>query len=223
MSAKELIIKGEKVNNVGYRPFLLLNALNLGIENLFAFNAAAGELESVVLRVEGEDEQIANYIEYVKANYPPHAIVSAIEVKDFSGRVGDAFKYAQILQLEQMYKAIPAIISIDKKQDIMIEKQDIMIEKQDIMIGKQDIMIGKQDIMIGKQDIMIGKQDIMIGKQDAATGILRDVSENTSVTREDISVLRRDTSESLSQKYEELRREIIEIKETISELKARAA
>ena len=45
-------------------------------------------------------------------------------MKDFSGRVGDAFKYAQILQLEQMYKALPAIISIDKKQDIMIEKQD---------------------------------------------------------------------------------------------------
>jgi len=144
MKSVELIIKGEKVNNVGYRPFLLLNALTHEIEKLYAFNAVAGGQEAVILRAEGEDEHIASYIEFVKSSYPPHAKVGSIEVKDFKGHVGDAYKYAQILQLEQMYKAIPAIISIDKKQDAMLEKQDATISileevREDTSAIKADI------------------------------------------------------------------------------------
>lgn len=41
----------------------------------------------------------------------------------------EADRFLQLLQFEQINKAIPAIISIDKKKDIMIGKQDIMIEK----------------------------------------------------------------------------------------------
>ena len=209
MKSVELIIKGEKVNNVGYRPFLLLNALTHEIEKLYAFNAIAGGQEAVILRAEGEDEHIASYIEFVKSSYPPHAKVGSIEVKDFNGHVGDAYKYAQILQLEQMYKAIPAIISIDNKQDAMLEKQDIMIEKQDATIS-----ILKEV----REDT-----SAMLEKQDATISILEEVREDTSAIKADISCLRKDASESLYEKYEQLCQEIAEIKATLSEIKARAA
>ncbi|MBN1235402.1 MAG: acylphosphatase [Methanotrichaceae archaeon] len=202
MKSVELIIKGRKVQDVGYRPFLLLNALNRGIQNFFAYNSGAKGNETVVVQMQGEDDIIASYIEFVRSQYPVHAEVEEIVEKDFKGQVQDAYKFVQLLQFEQIAKAVPVIISIDKKQDIMIEKQDIMIEKQDIMIEKQDIMIEKQD---------------------ASIGILREVKEDTCSIRDDISALRKDTSESLSEKYEELRREIAEIKETIMELKAKAA
>ena len=223
MKSVELIIKGRKVKDVGYRPFLLLHALNRGIQKFFAFNSGVKGNETVTVQMQGEDDIIASYIDFVRSQYPEHAEVEEIIERDFKGHVEDAYKFAQLLQFEQIAKAVPVIISIDKKQDVMIGKQDIMIEKQDVMIGKQDIMIEKQDVMIGKQDIMIEKQDVMIGKQDTSIGILRDVRDDTCAIKDDISVLRKDTSESISEKYEELRREIAEIKETILELKAKAA
>jgi acylphosphatase len=209
MKSVELIIKGRKVKDVGYRPFLLLQALNSGIQKFFAFNSGAKGNEIVIVQMQGEDDIIASYIDFVKSQFPEHAEVEEIVERDFKGQVQDAYKFAQTLQFEQIAKAVPVIISIDKKQDIVI--------------GKQDIMIEKQDVMIGKQDIMIEKQDVMIGKQDKSIGILRDVRDDTCAIKDDISVLRKDTSESISEKYEELRREIAEIKETILELKAKAA
>jgi acylphosphatase len=143
MKSVELIIKGRKVKDVGYRPFLLLQALNSGIQKFFAFNSGAKGNEIVIVQMQGEDDIIASYIDFVKSQFPEHAEVEEIVERDFKGQVQDAYKFAQTLQFEQIAKAVPVIISIDKKQDIVIGKQDIMIEKQDVMIGKQDIMIEK--------------------------------------------------------------------------------
>ncbi|MBP8624040.1 MAG: acylphosphatase [Methanothrix sp.] len=236
MKSVELIIKGEKVNNVGYRPFLLLNALTHEIEKLYAFNAIAGGQEAVILRAEGEDEHIASYIEFVKSSYPPHAKVGSIEVKDFNGHVGDAYKYAQILQLEQMYKAIPAIISIDNKQDAMLEKQDIMIEKQDATISILKEVREDTSAMLEKQDAMLEKQDAMLEKQDATISILEEVREDTSAMLEKqdatISILeevREDTSAMLEKQdatisiLEEVREDTSAIKADISCLRKDAS
>ena len=244
MKSVELAIKGGKVVDVGYRPYLLLNAMYQGIQNIFAFNVREKGEEMVIVRIKGEDEAVTQYADFLKSNFPKHAEVEEIIERRFEGPVMEADKFLQLLQFEQINKAIPAIISIDKKQDIMIEKQDVMIGKQDVMIGKQDVMIGKQDVMIGKQDVMIGKQDVMIGKQDvmigkqdvmigkqdvmiekqdSALGILDGVREDTSAIRNDISALRKDTSETLYEKYDQLSREITEIKATLSEIKAKVA
>lgn len=195
MKSVELFIKGRKVNGVGYRPFLLFRALEWGIQKIYAFNSLAEGKEIVVVRVQDEDELVTKYIDFIKSKYPDHADVEEIVEKEFNGPVDDAFKFAQIPQFEQIAKAVPVIISIDKKQDIMIGKQDIMIEKQDIMIGKLDTTIG----------------------------ILGSVKKDTSAMKKDISDLRKDTAESLLEKYEELCREIAEIKATLMELKAKAA
>ncbi|MHC1688648.1 MAG: hypothetical protein AB9879_13185 [Methanothrix sp.] len=230
MKSVELAIKGGKVVDVGYRPYLLLNAMYQGIQNIFAFNVGEKGEEMVIVRIKGEDEAVTQYADFLKSNFPKHAEVEEIIERRFEGPVMEADKFLQLLQFEQINKAIPAIISIDKKQDIMIEKQDVMIGKQDVMIGKQDVMIEKQDVMIGKQDVMIEKQDVMIGKQDvmiekqdSALGILDGVREDTSAIRNDISALRKDTSETLYEKYDQLSREITEIKATLSEIKAKVA
>jgi acylphosphatase len=193
MKSIELIIRGRKVVDVGYRPFLLLNAMNRGIQKFYAFNSGTKGKEFVVLHVQGEDDSITSYIDFIRSQYPEQAEVEEIVEKEFLGPVEDIDKFVQLLQFEQISKAIPILLSLDQKQDIMIGKQDIMI-------GKQDIMIGKQDIMIGKQDIMIGKQDIMIEQQDKTINILGEVKEDTAAIRDDISVLRLDTLESLHEK-----------------------
>jgi len=199
----EIEIKGPKVVDVGYRPFLLLNAMNLGISKVFAYN-----LEGAVrVRVHGAEEKIDQYLDLIRSVRPQHAEVDGIEVTEFEGEVMRASVFLQFLQFEQINKAIPAILSIDKKQDIMIEKQDIMIEKQDIMIGKQDAMVSKQDQTL----------DVLEGLREDTSFIRKDVSS----IKNDISTLARQTTlEDLEKKYEMLSRDVAEIKAEISEIKA---
>jgi acylphosphatase len=183
MKSAELVIKGSKVIGVGYRPFLLLNAMYLGVEKFFAFNAGEDDKETVIIRVQGEGQNITQYIEFTKTNFPEHARVEEVTERNYEGPVMYTDKFLQLLQFEQISKAVPAIINIDRKQDIMI----------------------------GKQDIMIGKQDIMIGKQDLTISILGNMKEDTSAIKNDISALRKDTSDMLYEKYEQLSREIADI------------
>ena len=100
-----------------------------------------------------------------------------------------------LIQVEQLSKGIPAIISIDKKQDLMLGKQDQMLDKQDQMLDKQDQMLDKQDQMLGKQDQMIQKMDHM----------------ETSITGE-INDLRTDLRSYLDRKLSVMEQDIRQIK-----------
>ncbi len=157
MKSVELIIRGRKVVDVGYRPFLLLNALRRGIQKIYAYNFGAEGEEAVIVQVQGEDDVITSYVDFIRSKYPEHAEVEEIVERDFQGQVEDAFKFAQILQFEQIAKAVPVIISLDKKQDIIIEKQDIMIGMQETSISilrevKEDTSAMKDDISVLRKD-----------------------------------------------------------------------
>lgn len=149
MKSVELIIKGRKVKNVGYRPFLL-HALNRGIQKFFAFNSGVKASETVTVQMQGEEDVIASFVDFVRSQYPEHAEVEEIIERDFKGHVEDAYKFVQLLQFEQIAKAVPVIISIDKKQDIMIRKQDISIGilsdvRDDTCAIKDDISVLRKD------------------------------------------------------------------------------
>jgi len=150
MKSVELIIKGRKVNDVSYRPFLFLHAVNRGIQKFFAYNSGDVGNETVTVHLQGEDEIITSYINFIRTKHPEHAEVEEIIERDFKGHVEDAYKFAQILQFEQIAKAVPVIISIDKKQDIMIGKQDTSIGilrdvRDDTCAIKDDISVLRKD------------------------------------------------------------------------------
>jgi acylphosphatase len=197
----KVIIRGPKVIDVGYRPFLAVNAMRIGIKSLYAYNVSKNG-DMVVVLVADEEERAREYIDFIHSNFADHSEVTSVEEMAFEGEIMEASEFYKSLQFEQIAKAVPYIIEISKDQKKMLEKQDLMIEKQDLMIEKQDLMIGKQETTIG---------------------VLRDVKKDTSAIKEDISVLRKDTSESLYEKYEELCKEIAEIKATLTEIKAKVA
>ncbi len=147
MKAIEIVIRGPKVIEVGYRAFLLVNAMTMGIGKVFAFNVD----ESIVVRVGGAEDKIDRYLDFVKSAFPLHAQVDKIEVKEFEGEVTEAVVFMQFLQFEQINKAIPAIISIDKKQDIMISKQEKTLTvlegvREDTSIIRKDVSSIKNDV-----------------------------------------------------------------------------
>jgi acylphosphatase len=112
----KLKITGRSVCDVGYRPFLLVNAMNMGIKKLFAYNVKTEGQETVFVHISGDENKINIYIDFVKSNYPEHSDVDNIEVEEFECDITDTIEFLQLLQFKQINKGIPAILNIDKKQ-----------------------------------------------------------------------------------------------------------
>lgn len=131
MIQKKIVIKGPKVQNVGYRPFLLDVADS---ELLLNFDAKdkkeidKDENEIVEVFVGGSNEQIDNFIEFIKDknNRPENAEVESIEVvdKDYKRNIRTTESFSRWLSNNQLYK-MTAIGTV------MLEKQDMMLEKLD--------------------------------------------------------------------------------------------
>ncbi|MDW7726725.1 MAG: hypothetical protein SCH70_06350 [Candidatus Methanoperedens sp.] len=82
---------------------------------------------------------------FAGSNYPENANVSDMAFEDYQGYVMNIVDYMHLIQVEQLSKGIPAILSIDKKQDKMLEKQDETIaEIKQVSIkidqGKEEIV-----------------------------------------------------------------------------------
>jgi acylphosphatase len=134
-------ITGRKVHEVGYRVFLLRKALELGVERFNASNTKENGMQVLIAFLEGNKDQIAAFQEFANENEPEDAEVSDRVFEDYEGYVIGIADYMHLIQVEQLSKGIPAILSIDRKQDRMLEKQDKMLEKQDRMLEKQDTTI----------------------------------------------------------------------------------
>jgi len=143
----QAVITGSLVHGVGYRAFLLDKALDSGLQRFDARNEMHDEKQWVIVRVEGEASIIDGFSACICDEHPPDAIISDITFQEYSGYVISINDFMHKIMVEQMTKGIPAIISIDKKQDRMLDKQDQMLGKQDQMLGKQDQMIQTLDHM----------------------------------------------------------------------------
>ena len=121
------MIKGPKVHEVGYRSLLMAGVLGLGIQRFSAQNRKENGEQAVIVLVEGEERQIAEFKDFAENNIPDRAIVSAVTFEDFEGHIMSVSDYSQLNLNEQLNKGIPALLRIDEKQDKMLEKQDTTI------------------------------------------------------------------------------------------------
>ncbi len=124
-------ITGKKVHEVGYRVFLLRKALELGVERFNAYNTKENGVQALVAFLEGNKDQKNAFMDFVRSNKPENAEVGDTAFEDYEGYVISVGDYMHLIQVEQLSKGIPAILSIDKKQDSMLEKQDNVLEKLD--------------------------------------------------------------------------------------------
>jgi len=137
----------------------LWTAEDFGIENFDVKNLKENDKEIVSAKIESSDENVNDFINFAKTNFPRHADVDgqSIEVNDYEGKIKSFEAFERSFMRHQTAKIANADIGMLYKQDISIQKQDVMIQKQDVMIQKQDVMIQKQDQMLEKQDVMIQK------------------------------------------------------------------
>ncbi len=124
----KIIIKGENVQEIGYRVFLFDHAFNFGIRKFNAYNAGKNQ---VFAFVESDEETIHNFMKFVEENKPAGGKVEKIVSEEYKGEIGDTQTFATILTLEQLNKGVPAILEI--RGDVKEMKGDIkqVLVKQD--------------------------------------------------------------------------------------------
>ncbi len=112
-------ITGSKVHEVGYRVFLLRKALELGVERFNAYNTKENGNQVLIAFLEGDKNQIAAFREFAVVDKPENAEVSDRTFEDYEGYILSIVDYMHLIQVEQLSKGIPAILSIDRKQGMM--------------------------------------------------------------------------------------------------------
>lgn len=136
-------ITGPRVHDVGYRYFLMSNAIDLGLKGFHARNRMSGEVQEVIALVEGDEETIADFKTLVEAQKPEHSQVSSIA---FEGHEGDIMKtesYAQICSAIQLNKAIPVLLEIrDSMNEVRKNTADTPQILEEIKGMREDIQPG---------------------------------------------------------------------------------
>ena len=127
-------IRGSKVHDVGCRVFLLDKALGLGIDKFAAYNRTDNKGQVVLAFIEGDEDQIAEFREFVERNRPADAEVSDITFDGYEGQIRDIMDFANRTQIQQLNKGIPALLRIEQLQVRMLDKQDQTLDRQDQML-----------------------------------------------------------------------------------------
>jgi acylphosphatase len=206
----KITIKGRRVQDVGYRLFLLSRAHTLkGFE-------AANVGENLIVLTEGDENSVNRFIQIVKSEKPPLAEVSEVIVEGYDGEVMDVKEYREQLSLEQLVKI--ATVGVEMRDDIKEMKSDIKEMKADIKEMKGDIKEMKGDIKT-----MLKKQDETLAEIRATRNELREeiratrseLREEIRATRGEIKALREDLKQYMDRRFEKLEKEIALIKQKI--------
>jgi acylphosphatase len=111
----KIIITGAKVHDVGYRVFLLKNAMNLAIPGLSVYNwNDEGGPQQVIALVEGDQARIAAFKQAITEKAPELAEVSKIDFEPYDGDIGKTSELAMLCSFVQLDKAIPLLLEIQK-------------------------------------------------------------------------------------------------------------
>ena len=155
MKAK-ITVKGRRVQDVGYRLFLLSRAHTLkGFE-------AANVGEDLIVLTEGDDATVNRFIQIVKSEKPPSAEVSEVVVEGYDGEVMGVREYREQLSLEQLAKI--ATVGVEMRDDIktMLKKQDetlveIRATRNEIIATRSEL---KEEIRATRDEIRALREDL---------------------------------------------------------------
>jgi acylphosphatase/uncharacterized protein YjbJ (UPF0337 family) len=197
-----IVIRGPKVQDVGYRLFLLSGAG--GLQGFEAHNVG----EDLEVLVEGGDEASNRFLEFVKQQKPPQAQVSEIKTEPYSGWVMDKSEFRSQFSLEQLVKLTQ--VGLEMSGGLGEMKGDIKEMKGDIKEMKGDIKEMKGDIKEMKGDIKEMKGDIKEMKGDIKTVLVKQDD-----TIREIKDLRQDLRSYMEERFGRLESDVKRIKEKI--------
>jgi len=143
-------IMGPKVHDVGYRYFLMSNAIDLGLKGFHARNRLSGEVQEVIALVEGDEEAIADFGKHAETRRPEHAKVLNVTFEDYDGEIMRTGEYAQVCSAIQLNKAIPVLLDIrDNTRNTLDETKAVRKNTDTIPQILEEIKGMREDIQPG--------------------------------------------------------------------------
>jgi acylphosphatase len=214
---RRILIKGRKVHNVGYRPFLMERAQELKIPNFHAKNIKENGKQVVDVRVGGEGGRIDKFLKFVNENWPEFAEVEniSVEEKEYEEDIMTLEDFSGLLSALQLSKIVQAGLG-------MVEMQKLTIEMQKQALGKHDQTLDKQDSMLDKQDqtltvIKSGVNEMRESREENKT-LLRDFHHDTIQRFDNLDAKYGKIAENMERILEELKEERKEYRETVERL-----
>jgi len=109
--AVRILIEGRRVQQIGYRIFLMEKALQNGVERIYARNIDKNKVE---LLVSDEEDKINNFYEIVKKERPEGALVKDVKKETYLGEISipNIERYFQFLTLEQLSRGREEVLRL---------------------------------------------------------------------------------------------------------------
>jgi len=196
----KITIKG-KVHDVGYRLLLMNIADSLLIEKFEARNVKINGKEAVIVLVDGDEDQLKEFTEKVKAEKPELAVVEDITVEDYSGRIMDIERFRAGFNTLQLSKIVQAGLQMLQKQDLMLQKQDETI--REVRAVREEVRETREEVKAVKEELRATREEL---KQE-----IRSVGEEVK----NVSAKLDKTNELLEKRFEKLEQEIERIKKAL--------
>ena len=143
-------IVGSKVHDVGYRYFLMSNAIDLGLKGFHARNCLSGKMQEVIILVEGDEEAIADFGKLVETQKPQQSAVSSIAFEYYEGDVMKTCEYAQVCMALQMNRTILLLLAMKANTDAIPQiKEDLKAVRKTTEATLDEIKGIRRDIQPG--------------------------------------------------------------------------
>jgi len=101
---------------------MLEEADSLFIPRFDAKNVKIDGKEALIVLVDGEEDQIREFLEFVRTEKPENAVVEEIRVEEHSGRVRDIDRFRNSFNTAQLLKIVQVGLQMLGKQDLMLGK-----------------------------------------------------------------------------------------------------
>jgi len=108
-----ILIKGEKVQEIGYRIFLLEKALESNIEKIHIRNLDKNKVD---LLISDDEDKIRNFYGVVQKERPSGAIIKDVRREPYEGKIPipSIDRYFQFLTLEQLSKGREEVLKLPR-------------------------------------------------------------------------------------------------------------
>ncbi len=178
-------ITGPKVHDVGYRYFLMSNAIDLGLKGFHARNRTGEKEPEVTALVEGDEETIADFKKLVETQKPDHSQVSSIVFEDYEGDIMRTSEYAYVCTTIQLNKAIPLLL--DMRDNLKEMTGDLKELKGDMKAVRKNTDIIPQigeDIKAVKANMSEVTEEIKGMREDIQPGYARQMQADVRAIKE---------------------------------------
>ncbi len=118
----KITLAGPKVHDVGYRVFLLKNAMNTALPGLSTYNWEGDGRQQVIALVEGDEARIKAFLKKTEKDRPELAQVTEVTSEPYEGEVGRTSEVAMLCSFVQLDKTIPLLL--DMRDDLKAVAED---------------------------------------------------------------------------------------------------